>query len=1002
MGCGSSSPADTVLNGHYFSFKTGGNPYEVVDRFEARQQGNRVTYYRNGPVGSRDRVNSATANAMESYTITGNKLSGPVGATIKPNGDIEYTHGFTSRKEEASGKTSSTKSDLKLGSTPSHGSPPSNNALNTELNNVARNTDDTARARALVEAGADLSSTNGQSWRHTPLHQACYHGRYEMAKALLELGADKSLHSNPCGRGQHGTPLELARGGGHQRIVDLLQGRAGGAAGGGGGAAGGGGKIEFLGLWRDTGDRAMPIKMNVNPGDPQQVRRAMETLLGEMRRGGVSSGILAAQSYNQMHWSADPNEAGYEKHGFIGDKSGAATKSSWSGRTHRSEGLRFDGFSGVIDVLGGDWQNAVYRVTLSGDGKGVEGSAEAARAAAPGEGWFRLVPQHRQTGAAVCWTDRDVDTGKLRVSARDARQHHGGGPREVTRIQLGAADGDASLWRKVDVQGEWFRLENKMAPGSTLNVIHAEHRDARVTLWHDHHPNSLFRLEDATPGAFSRIVPQHAPHCALNVYGAGGHGTDLCLWDDSVSHGRFKLVPVGGGAQAGGAGPSRRGGGGSTVRVGFMIDDWVTHASYGGKPLEPNRGQCGPTSLTFDYEPGAVLCIGGWDNEAGGSAGLFFSAETPLGNFKLTRNAPADVCKVFASGSDSPPRGWQTNDFDDHSWSKTDANRVWGGWDEHLPGGLRSMGLSGGDGVWVGHKKHNFFRINLENGARWANDGSPPTAPPGPLEGGAKPKLVLVDQNDPRRLALANASAVRSGQQAPLALAAPHHGYAICRDFAERREAFGEWEYTALAVGAVAEAVTCALSGGRLVEGATRAVVTPSMLQLHEGNHYDFVWHKHNHPARLHEEAAKHGAPLDLVIHADGSIAPSRATHLRVGVEFEVPLLEAPKPEAKGAPPAVVVVQGQPLGIDGSIAVGEAVPPVQLVQAVGAPSGGSSSAAMPPLIEAADVFKRQLGIDGDNLIEVIDAACDALGVTVSTKGLSAKEKAEECWRLIHG
>ena len=114
------------------------------------------------------------------------------------------------------------KADLKLGSTPSHGSPPSNGALNTELNNVARNTNDTARARALVEAGADLSSTNGPHWRHTPLHQACYHGRFEMARALLELGADTRLHSNPCGRGRHGTPLELARGGNHERVVALL------------------------------------------------------------------------------------------------------------------------------------------------------------------------------------------------------------------------------------------------------------------------------------------------------------------------------------------------------------------------------------------------------------------------------------------------------------------------------------------------------------------------------------------------------------------------------------------------------------------------------------------------------------------------------------------------------------------------------------------------------------------------------------------------------------
>ena len=94
-------------------------------------------------------------------------------------------------------------------STPSHGNPPSTSALNTELNNVARNTDDTAKARALVARGADLSSTNGPSWRHTPLHQASYHGRYEMARTLVELGAPLHLHSNPCGRGQHGTPPEL-------------------------------------------------------------------------------------------------------------------------------------------------------------------------------------------------------------------------------------------------------------------------------------------------------------------------------------------------------------------------------------------------------------------------------------------------------------------------------------------------------------------------------------------------------------------------------------------------------------------------------------------------------------------------------------------------------------------------------------------------------------------------------------------------------------------------
>ena len=107
--------------------------------------------------------------------------------------------------------------------TSSHGNPASNNALNTELNNVARNTNDTAKARALFAQGAALSSINGPHWRHTPLHQAAYHGRYEMAKTLVELGAPLDLHSNPCGRGGSGTPLELARGGGHTRIAQMLE-----------------------------------------------------------------------------------------------------------------------------------------------------------------------------------------------------------------------------------------------------------------------------------------------------------------------------------------------------------------------------------------------------------------------------------------------------------------------------------------------------------------------------------------------------------------------------------------------------------------------------------------------------------------------------------------------------------------------------------------------------------------------------------------------------------
>ena len=54
---------------------------------------------------------------------------------------------------------------------------------------------------------------------------------------------------------------------------------------------------------------------------------------------------------------------------------------------------------------------------------------------------------------------------------------------------------------------------------------------------------------------------------------------------------------------------------------------------------------------------------------------------------------------------------------------------------------------------------------------------------------------VTTGQANPLRLTLANAVAVRNGQQAPLTLAS-HPGYAICRDFPERRgeyESYPEW-----------------------------------------------------------------------------------------------------------------------------------------------------------------------------------------------------------------
>ena len=95
------SSATVVLDGIYSTFKTGGSQNDVVDRAEARQAGNHVTFYRNGAVGQTTPIRAETATAGESYTVEGNTLSGAVTGTVDSNGDIVWSHGYTSRKQSS-------------------------------------------------------------------------------------------------------------------------------------------------------------------------------------------------------------------------------------------------------------------------------------------------------------------------------------------------------------------------------------------------------------------------------------------------------------------------------------------------------------------------------------------------------------------------------------------------------------------------------------------------------------------------------------------------------------------------------------------------------------------------------------------------------------------------------------------------------------------------------------------------------------------------------------
>jgi hypothetical protein len=53
----------------------------------------------------------------------------------------------------------------------------------------------------------------------------------------------------------------------------------------------------------------------------------------------------------------------------------------------------------------------------------------------------------------------------------------------------------------------------------------------------------------------------------------------------------------------------------------------------------------------------------------------------------------------------------------------------------------------------------------------------------------------------------------------------------------------------------------------------------------------------------------------------------------------------------------------------------------------------------PPLVEVAKAFEETLGVSGETVVEVVDAACSELGIERSAPLI---ECAEQCWVVLYG
>ena len=248
------------------------------------------------------------------------------------------------------------------------------------------------------------------------------------------------------------------------------------------------------------------------------------------------------------------------------------------------------------------------------------------------------------------------------------------------------------------------------------------------------------------------------------------------------------------------------------------------------------------------------------------------------------------------------------------------------------------------------------------------------------------------------------AQALRAGQVTPLLLASPP-GYAIVPKTDNPRR-IDQWRvmYQQLGIGPAAQALQARMQGQFILSQhpSTRDYVLDvpfAKYTVHcEGEHGKLPI-----AAICWDDRGRNldaNAPRTFVVNANNSISPTKATHLVFGIRGALPPLAAAQHVAQPTAQSVPVVQSVPVAQPANVPMGMPVEAAVPMKSCAAASSSSATTPMPPLNQACEEFKRELGVGGANFAEVVDAACEMLGI--STKGLSLMEKAQKCWTSIKG